>query len=265
MLELYQFELSHYCEKVRLILDYKGLAYRKVEVTPGIGQIDLMRMSGQRQVPVLKDGNEVIADSTAIAKYLDRQYPDRPIIPTDPKQKGLCLMLEEWADEVMGLNARKAMLGAFSHNSDFRTAALPASTPPLLKNLIGAFPGEVFDVLGIGVGLGPDAIHSAKTTLRQNLEALCFILLDHPYLLGDQPTLADFAVAGMSMYLKFPEGPYLDLPTSLKGKGVPGLADVGAFEPFFSWRDRLYRDFRKATTPTTSTSGSSSPTSIEIE
>ena len=38
MIELYQFELSHYCEKIRLILDYKGLEYRKVEVTPGVGQ-----------------------------------------------------------------------------------------------------------------------------------------------------------------------------------------------------------------------------------
>ncbi len=35
MLELYQFELSAYCEKVRLILDYKGLAYKKRDVVPG--------------------------------------------------------------------------------------------------------------------------------------------------------------------------------------------------------------------------------------
>ena len=38
MLELYQFELSPFSEKVRLILDYKGLEYKKIEVTPGIGQ-----------------------------------------------------------------------------------------------------------------------------------------------------------------------------------------------------------------------------------
>ncbi len=40
MLELYQWELSQYSEKVRLILDYKGLDYRKIEVTPGIGQVE---------------------------------------------------------------------------------------------------------------------------------------------------------------------------------------------------------------------------------
>ena len=58
MLELYQFELSQYSEKVRLILDFKGLAYRKIEVTPGVGQLELFRLTGQRQVPVLKDGNQ---------------------------------------------------------------------------------------------------------------------------------------------------------------------------------------------------------------
>lgn len=61
MLELYQFELSQYSEKVRLILDYKGLTYRKIEVTPGIGQVELFRMTGQRQVPVLKDGNQIVS------------------------------------------------------------------------------------------------------------------------------------------------------------------------------------------------------------
>ena len=84
MLELYQFKLSQYSEKVRLILDYKELDYRKIEVTPGVGQLKLFKLSGQRQVPVLKDGETIIIDSTEIAFYLDRKYPERPIIQIDP-------------------------------------------------------------------------------------------------------------------------------------------------------------------------------------
>lgn len=264
MLELYQFELSHYSEKVRLILDYKGLAYRKIEVTPGIGQLDLMRLSGQRQVPVLKDGSEVIADSTAIAEYLDRQYPDRPLIPTEPKQRGLCLLIEQWADESIGLNARKAMVGALNNDQSFRTAFLPSSTPDLLKTVIGAVPNEVLNALGFGIGMGPDTIKSAEDSLKRDLTALCFILMHQPYLVTDQPTLADFAVAALTMYVKFPTGNYLDISESLKGKGIPGIADIATFEPFFTWRDRLYADFRK---PLVGVSGAtpSSPTSINIE
>ena len=86
MLELYQFEASAYSEKVKLILDYKQLPYKAIEVTPGVGQIELYQQSGQRKVPVLKDGSDVIPDSTAIALYLDEKYPDRPVIPADPRQ-----------------------------------------------------------------------------------------------------------------------------------------------------------------------------------
>jgi len=266
MLELYQFELSQYSEKVRFILDYKGLTYRKMEVTPGVGQLELFRLSGQRQVPVLKDGNTVIADSTAIAMYLDKEYPDRPLIPVDPKQRGLCLLIEELADESIGTKSRKVFFEALGKDMSLRTAMLPNATPGVLKNLVGAVPREFLDVLGFGVGYSPDAIKEAKNALHQNLEALSLMLVDRPYLVADYPTLADFAVAGLSLLLKFPTGSYLDLPESLQGKGIPGFADNAAYQPFFTWRDRLYAEFRKPMTlsNTTSTS-SSSPTSIQID
>lgn len=263
MLELYQFELSHYAEKVRLILDYKGLSYKKIEVTPGIGQLEIYRLSGQRQVPVLKDGGRVIADSTAIAKYLDQQYPGRPLFPKDPKQRGLCLLIEEWADESLGLLSRKALVGALSQNQSLRNSVLPNDMPPLIKNLIGSVSNELLGILGAGIGVGSEAVTAAKVALRQDLEALTLLLQDSPYLVGDQPTLADFAVAGLTMYIKFPVGPYLDLPDSLKGKGVLDLLEDPTYQPFFEWRDRLYRDYRKSSL--TTGSSSSSPTSIEID
>jgi glutathione S-transferase len=264
MLELYQFELSHYCEKIRLILDYKGLPYRKIEVTPGLGQLEVFRLSGQRLVPVLKDGNEVIADSTAIAEYLDRKYPDKPIIPADPKLRGLCLLMEQWADESIGLNARKCLIGAIGKDQAFRQAVLPNQTPDFLKSILGSVPNELFSVLGLGVG-GADAIKEATDAMKRDLASLCYILMEQPYLVTDQPTLADFAVAGLTMYVKFPAGNYVDIPESLKGKGVSGIADIGTFEPFFSWRDRLYADYRRIGVPSSTTSSSDRPTSINID
>ncbi|HEY9872927.1 MAG TPA: glutathione S-transferase family protein [Candidatus Obscuribacterales bacterium] len=264
MLELYQFELSQYSEKIRLILDYKGLPYRKIEVTPGVGQLDLFRLSGQRRVPVLKDGTTVISDSTAIAMYLDHKYPEKPLIPVDPRERGLCLLMEEWADESIGLKSRKVLFGALSQNQSFRTSILPNVVPDFLKTLVGAVPPELIDLLGTGVGYGPDVIKEAKDGLKQDLEALSLLLRDRPYLVADYPCLADFAVAGLSMLLKFPTGPYLDLPEAVKGKGIPGLVDTSLYETFFDWRDRLYTQYRKPLTSSTESSGSS-PTSIEID
>lgn len=263
MLELYQFELSHYSEKVRLILDYKQLEYRKIEVTPGVGQIELMQKSGSRQVPVLKDGGTYVADSTEIALYLERKYPEKPIIPTDSLAKGQCLLMEEWADVSIGSMGRKAFIGALNQNQNFRKSLLPPNLPDLVKTAVGAIPGEVLDVLGTGVGFGGEAVKDAKKSLTQDLEALCLILQNQPYLTGDTPTLADLAVAGLSIYLKFPAGTYLNIPEPLKGKGIPGLADNITFEPFFAWRDRLYADFRQGSS--IPAAGGNAPTSINIE
>ncbi len=264
MLELYQFEVSQYCEKVRLILDYKGLEYKKIEVTPGIGQLELYKISGQRQVPVLKDGDTVIADSTEIALYLDRKYPEKPILPTDPVQRGQCLLWEELADESIGIKGRTAFLGALNKNANFRKSILPKQTPDVLKNLIGAVPGEFLELLGSSVGLGGDALKDAEKGLKQDLEALTLILEKKPYLVTDHPTLADFAVAGLSMILKIPGGNYLDIPDELKGKGIPGIADYSAYEAFFAWRDRLYEQYRQPSGKT-ATKSNSNPTTIDID
>jgi glutathione S-transferase len=125
-------------------------------------------------------------------------------------------------------------------------------------------PQEAIDVLGLGAGFGSDSVKSARQAMQQNLEALCLLLAESPYLVADHPTLADFAVAGLTMYVKFPAGNYVDLPEGLKGRGVPGLADNPAYEVFWAWRDRLYADFRKSGQVSRSAS-STAPTAINID
>ena len=96
--ELHQFRHSAFCEKVRLILAIKGLSTSVVEVIPGLGQLELFRLSGQRQVPVLIDGGEVIADSTAIAFHLEERHPEPALLPRQPQARAMVLLLEDWAD-----------------------------------------------------------------------------------------------------------------------------------------------------------------------
>ena len=246
MLKLYQFEACPYCEKVRFLLDYKQLPYEKIEVMPGPGQLDLWQISGQTQVPVLADNGEFIPDSTAIALYLDRAYPERPLLPTDPHQRGLCLALADWADTTLGAHSRTAAISAWLQHSHVRTAALPETTPDWVKALVGAFPGELVSLLGASVSaIHPDPVKTAHLALQQALESLCLMLSQQAYLLGEQPTLADCAVAGLTMTLKFPGYQYVDLPKDLCDRGLPGLADDENYQLFFDWRDRLYADYRQ--------------------
>ena len=58
MLTLYQFKHSAFCLKTRLALHAKKIQYRVEEVSPGIGQIEIFQISGQKQLPVIKDDND---------------------------------------------------------------------------------------------------------------------------------------------------------------------------------------------------------------
>src|SRR5260370_7584199 len=67
---------SPYCWRTRLALAHKGLP---VETIPWrFTEKDTIARSGQGRVPVLVDGERWIADSWAIANYLQDTYPDRP-------------------------------------------------------------------------------------------------------------------------------------------------------------------------------------------
>jgi glutathione S-transferase len=264
MIELYQFELSQFAEKARLILDFKGLQYRKIEVVPGVGQLEILRISGQRQVPVIKDGNTIVADSTAIAMYLDKTYPDKPLFPGDAKTKAFCTIMEEWADSSIGVKSRKCLLGALKNNS-LRSSILPSGTPDIFRNLVSAIPNELFDAVGMGVGLSPANLKEVEESLHREMAAVCTILGETPYLLGNQPTLVDLTVAALSMTIKVPEGPYLNIPANLKGKGIPGFADNPAYEMFFAWRDRLYAEYRRPHVDNSPPPTGTAPTTIAID
>ena len=79
VLELYDYELSGNCYKVRLLLHWLGLEYTRIPVDfhPGRGHrsahfIDQVNPRGQ--LPVLLDGDFLLPDAQAILVYLASAY-----------------------------------------------------------------------------------------------------------------------------------------------------------------------------------------------
>jgi len=239
-MELHQFRHSAFCEKVRLILSYKGLTATLVEVSPGLGQLELFRISGQRQVPVLVDGGEVIADSTAIALYLEEHHPLPPLLPADPVVRARILLLEDWADTTLATGARLALLQAAASDPVLRSALLPEATPSPLRSLVGALPGGV--MAPVTEALQEVLTPCQARQMRRNLEHLAAIVSAQPYLEGTQLSLADLAVVAQLSLLKFPAG----CGAPLAGRGVEGIANSPVLEPLFAWRDRIVEETGKA-------------------
>lgn len=99
-IRVFQSNTSMFCEKVRIVLAMKKVPYEIVDVKAD-DRKSLIEYSGQRKVPVMDYNGQCILDSTFISAFLEEKYPEPTIYPGRASDEGLCLMLEDWADEVL--------------------------------------------------------------------------------------------------------------------------------------------------------------------
>ena len=99
LLRLYRFPFSTNVERVALALAHKGLEVESVWVDPA-DRSEVVRISGQELVPVLVDGDRVIADSTAILEHLEDRFPERPLYPSDPARRTELHLFIDWFNQV---------------------------------------------------------------------------------------------------------------------------------------------------------------------
>jgi glutathione S-transferase len=85
MMKLFTFATSPYARKVRIVLDYKGIAYEPIERCYSLDRKEDLRSTSERaEVPVLVlDDGRSIADSTIISEYLEQAFPAPPVYPRD--------------------------------------------------------------------------------------------------------------------------------------------------------------------------------------
>ena len=94
--------VSPYVRKVLACLNLKGLAYEVDPITPFFGNDEYERVSPLRRIPILIDGDFNICDSSVICAYLDDAYPERPLLPAEPRERAKARWLEEYADTRLG-------------------------------------------------------------------------------------------------------------------------------------------------------------------
>ena len=104
---LFQSQTSMFCEKVRIVFAMKKVPYDVVDVRKDERK-SLIEYTGQRKVPSMDYNGQCVIDSTVISALLDDKHPGPSIYPEGAANKGLCLALEDWSDEVL-IHANHAM------------------------------------------------------------------------------------------------------------------------------------------------------------
>lgn len=110
-MKLYGAMLSPFVRKVAMVLAEKGLTYEMRRGGPGSTDPEFLSVSPFAKIPVLDDDGFILPDSTAIAVYLDAQYPEPALIPADPQTLGRAIWLDEFADTILCGAALKVQFG----------------------------------------------------------------------------------------------------------------------------------------------------------
>ena len=231
---LYRFRNSHYSEKVRWAIEFKGLRYVRKEVMMGLGQGKLERTTGFRQVPVFKDDTgQFVGDSTEILKYLERRYPSPRLWPTDDEGKARTDEIETWADEKVGTGVRSYLISQAS--SDPRIGAL-------WRAVISFAGPRAYKRHGADY-MGYPTPAAAAEDFPKVIAKITDFLGPRSYLVGDAFTAADLTVCALLAPVYTPPNSSLKFPWSSE---KPALASDPEFRRVFEWIDFIYNEHRHA-------------------
>ena len=207
---LYQFPISHYCEKSRWQLDHKGLAYRTANVLPVAHRVRTQWLARANTVPLLRDGKRRISDSTRIAYYLEKYYPEPSLLPRASDARARVIELEQQFDRY-GVHVRRWVYGQV------------LDRPEVMRALVGdcGLPGPlervarplVREAIRRGYAINPQWVMRSEQRVEEGLALLESELKKGKgqYLVGDRFSLADITAASMMAPLVSPKGSPWDL------------------------------------------------------
>ncbi len=207
---LYQFPISHYCEKTRWQLDHKGLGFRIHNLLPGPHRIRTRLMARIDTLPILRDGKRTVGDSTRIAYYLEKTYPERPLLPEDRELRARVIELEQQFDRI-GVHVRRWLYGQIIDRPEVMDAMLtPYGLPAMVQKVMTPVTREAVRRL---YRIQPKAVMRSEQRVEEGLALVesCLQKGNGHYLVGDTFTLADITAASLLAPLLSPVGTPWDI------------------------------------------------------
>ncbi|MDH3638205.1 MAG: glutathione S-transferase family protein [Gammaproteobacteria bacterium] len=237
MITLYQFTFSHFCEKARWALDFKGIPYRRKVLIPGPHSATTKKLAASSSVPVIVDGERAIQDSTAIISYLDEKYPQSPLTPSDPEQATEALEWEEYLDAEIGVTLRLWVYYYLLPDRRATTKFLLEGAPWYGNALYALIYPKLKSTMQQLMNINADSAKDAKQRLEAAWQTLDTRLQKQRYLVGDRFSRADLTAC--ALLSPFCNPPDIEIP-----EPVTALRGAHMNDRFFTWVAQTYDEHR---------------------
>ena len=187
---LHHYPYSPFSEKVRLILGFKGMAWRSVIVPAVLPKPDVLALTGgYRRTPFMQIGADIYCDSALMCRVIDALQPEPPLYP--PASAGLAEIVAQWADTLLFWAAVP-----YTMQPAGIVHVLKGATPEMLK-AFGA------DRAAMNPNLRRPTLADGAAAVQSYFARLEHLLADgRPFLLGALPCIADFSAAQSVWFMR---------------------------------------------------------------
>ena len=240
---LWQFRFSHFNEKARWALDWKGIAHVRRSLLPGFHIPRVLWMTGQKAVPVLVLDGETIHDSTRIIERLERARSEPALYPADAADRRRALTLEDFFDEELGPHVRRAFFHELLPETDFASAAFTVGCGAGTRSVYRALFPALRMVMNADMKIDSASAARSREKVLAALDRVEAELQPSGYLVGDGFSVADLTAAALLAPVVFPpEFPYW--PPGALPPPVARWRDAFAGRRAFRWVGEMYRRHR---------------------
>jgi len=215
MITLYQFPISHYCEKARWALDYKNIPYKTINLLPGPHVKKIMSIAKRSEVPVLEHENNIIQNSNNIIDYLDTTFADNNLTPVDEESRINALKWEAYVDKEVGPNIRIFFYHSLLEHPDLLIPIFTYKGPWYGKLLMKFFFPTLRLKMRKLMRINDATAEQARIDLKLAIDKINQHLSEHKYLAGKEFSRADLAAASLLAPLVQPDEYGLPWPSPL--------------------------------------------------
>lgn len=197
---LYGSNISYFTGKLENYFRVRDIPYELRSMQLPADEDMLKQNVGVFQMPVLQLGDgRWMTDTTKIIQWFEDQYPQRGLMPDDPLQAFVCLLLEDWADEWWWRPAMHYRWyyaeGAHLQSRHLADELMTDWHLPgfLKRHMLRRRQRSGYTT---GDGMTGENVAGVEAMFMRLLAQLEGIFSNRKFLFGDRPSLADIGLSG---------------------------------------------------------------------